>query len=82
MQTLNDSIALKYDALNTTKHDKGNYVTIGANDTITLADNVRFCTLAPTELKQLKNDTYEFMEFIEQYNNDYGFMGIGVAKHR
>ena len=34
------------------------------------------------ELKQLKNDTYEFMEFVEQYNNDYGFMGIGVAKHR
>jgi len=49
VQTLNDTITSNYDALNTAKQDKGNYVTIDANNAITLAENVTFCTLTPTE---------------------------------
>jgi len=49
VQTLNDTITSNYDALNTAKQDKGNYVTIDAKNAITLAENVTFCTLTPTE---------------------------------
>ena len=52
--TLKHTITSNYDALNNTKQDKGNYVTIDANNTITLSENVTFCTLTPTELQTLK----------------------------
>ena len=55
VQTLNATITSKCDALNTAKQDKGNYVAIDTNNAITLADNVTFCTITPTELKYLKN---------------------------
>ena len=50
LHTLNATITSKCDALNTAKQDKGNYVTIDANNAITfnLADNVTFCTITPT----------------------------------
>ena len=55
VQTLNDTITSNYNTLDTAKQDKGNYVTIDANNAITLAENVTFCTLTSTELQTLKN---------------------------
>ena len=48
MHMLNTTITSKYDALNMAKQDKGNYVVINANNAITLADNITFCTVTPT----------------------------------
>ena len=50
VQTLNNTINSNYNTLNAAKQDKGNYVSIDANNAITLADNVTFSTVTPTEL--------------------------------
>ena len=55
VQTLNNKIRTSnYNTLNTMKQDKGTHIAFDANNAITLADNITFCTVTSiaTELKQ------------------------------